>query len=160
MSDLEIAVGTYWRVSNYIDLSGEGGRKSSARWHTAGSRVIYLADSPMSALVESLVHLDVDSEDTPDFYALLKISAPDGHAVLSLDPPVGTEWKQELELTRRMGDAWLATLETALARVPSVIAPHTWNYLLNPVHPDAKQVVVAEVIRERFDNRLFRFGTR
>jgi len=68
-------VGTYWRVSNYIDLSGEGGRKSSARWHTAGSRVIYLADSPMSALVESLVHLDVDSEDTPDFYALLKISA-------------------------------------------------------------------------------------
>jgi RES domain-containing protein len=59
-----------------------------------------------------------------------------------------------------MGDAWLATLETALARVPSVIAPHTWNYLLNPEHPDAKQVVVAEVIRERFDNRLFRFGTR
>lgn len=152
-------MGTYWRVSNYIDLSGEGGRKASAQWHTGGSRVIYLADSPMSALVESLVHLDVDGEDTPDSYTLLRISASDGHAVQLLDPPVGTEWKQDLELTRRMGDAWLAAQETPLARVPSVIAPHTWNYLLNPEHPDAKQVEVVEVIHERFDNRLFRFGT-
>jgi len=31
---------------------------------------------------------------------------------------------------------------------------------LNPEHPDATQVQIAEVIRERFDNRLFRFGTR
>jgi len=38
--------------------------------------------------------------------------------------------------------------------------PHTWNYMLNPEHPDATQVQIAEVIRERFDNRLFRFGTR
>jgi RES domain-containing protein len=57
-----------------------------------------------------------------------------------------------------MGDAWLARREAALARVPSAIAPRTWNYLLNPEHPEAKQVVVAEVIQERFDNRLFRFG--
>jgi hypothetical protein len=31
---------------------------------------------------------------------------------------------------------------------------------LNPAHPEAKQVEVAEVIRERFDNRLFQFGAR
>ena len=153
-------MGTYWRVSNYIDLSGEGGRKSSARWHTAGSRVIYLADSPMSALVESLVHLDVDSEDTPDFYTLLKISAPDGHAVLSLDPPVGTEWKQDLKLTRRIGDAWLASLETAAGACSfRPCAPH----LELPAESRAsgrETGEVAEVIKERFDNRLFRFGAR
>jgi RES domain-containing protein len=44
--------------------------------------------------------------------------------------------------------------------VPSAIAPQTWNYLLNPQHPNAGQVQVAEVIREQFDNRLFRFGAR
>jgi hypothetical protein len=32
--------------------------------------------------------------------------------------------------------------------------------LLNPKHPDAKKMEIAEVIRERFDNRLFRFGAR
>ena len=30
----------------------------------------------------------------------------------------------------------------------------------NPEHQDAKKIEVAEVIRERFDNRLFRFGAR
>jgi RES domain-containing protein len=150
----------YWRISDYIDLNGEGGRKAGARWHSAGSRIVYLAESPMAALVETLVHLDIDSEDTPDFYTLLRISVPDDLAVQPLDPTSGSEWKQDVERTRSIGDAWLASLETPLARVPSVIAPHTWNYLLNPEHPDAKKVQVAEVIRERFDNRLFRFGTR
>jgi len=150
----------YWRVSDYIDLSGEGGRKAGARWHTAGSRIIYLAESPTVALVETLVHLDVDPEDTPDFYTLLKISVPDDFVVESLDPPSGSDWKQDMELPRSLGDAWLTSGKTALARVPSVIAPHTWNYLLNPGHPDAKQVQIVEVIKERFDNRLFRFGAR
>ena len=149
-----------WRVSDYADLSGEGGRKASARWHMAGSRIVYLAESPMAALVETLVHLDVDSEDTPDFYTLLKISVPDGLAIQPLDPPAGAEWKQDMELTRRIGDAWLESLTSPLARVPSVIAAYTWNYLLNPEHPDAKQVIVAEAIKEQFDNRLFRFGVR
>ncbi len=117
-----------------------------------------MAESPMAALVETLVHLEVDSEDTPDFYTLLNISVPDDLAIQPLNPPDGAGWKQDAELTRGMGDAWLASQETALARVPSSIAPHTWNYLLNPEHPDAKRIEIAEVIRERFDNRLFRFG--
>ena len=63
-------------------------------------------------------------------------------------------------MTRRIGDGWLASLETPIARVPSAIMPRTWNYLLNPEHPDAKQVRIAEVIKERLDNRLFRSGGR
>jgi RES domain-containing protein len=151
---------TLWRISDYIGLSGDGGRKAGARWHTSGSRIVYLAESPMAALVETLVHLEVEIEETPDFYTLLKISVPDGLAIQSLNPPAGSDWMHDLELTRRLGDAWLVSLETPLARVPSVLAPQTWNYLLNPEHPDAKKIEVAEVIRERFDNRLFRFGAR
>jgi RES domain-containing protein len=44
--------------------------------------------------------------------------------------------------------------------VPSAIMPRTWNVLLNPEHPDAAHVKIATVIREHFDNRLFRFGAR
>ncbi|HEY1901633.1 MAG TPA: RES family NAD+ phosphorylase [Terracidiphilus sp.] len=149
-----------FRISNHITLDGNGGKKAGGRWHSMGNRIVYLSDSPMAAIVETLVHLDIDGEDTPDFYTLLKVSVPDSVAVQSLDPPAGTEWKQNLKLTRSIGDAWLASVKTSLARVPSAIAPHTWNYLLNPDHPDAKQVQIAEVIKERFDNRFFRLGTR
>jgi RES domain-containing protein len=151
---------TLWRISNHLTLDGNGGKKSGARWHSMGNRIVYLADSPMAAIVETLVHLDVDPEDMPDFYTLLAVSVPEGLAIQTLLLPDRDNWKQDLPLTRRIGDAWLASLETPLARVPSVIAPRTWNYLVNPLHAHAPQVQIAEVIKERFDNRLFRFGTR
>jgi RES domain-containing protein len=151
---------TLWRISNHITLDGNGGKKSGARWHSVGNRIVYLADCPMAAIVETLVHLDIDSEDTPDFYTLLRVSVPEGLATQKLELPEADNWKQDLPLTRRLGDAWLASLKTPLARVSSGIAPRTWNFLLNPEHPDAKQVQIAEVIKERFDNRLFRFGAR
>jgi len=83
----------------------------AAAWSTLQSR-------QRLQLVETLVHLEVESEDTPDFYTLLKISIPDDLTIQSLDPSAGSEWKQDLKLTQRMGDAWLALRETPLARVP------------------------------------------
>ncbi|MGA3080286.1 MAG: RES family NAD+ phosphorylase [Terracidiphilus sp.] len=151
---------TFWRISNHVDLSGKGGRGFSARWHTAGRPIVYLADCPAGALLERIVHMTDMLEDAnlPSFYQLLQISVPDELAIKSLNTIAPTDWKERLEFTRNLGDSWLVSRETALARVPSAIAPQTWNYLLNPEHPGAKQVVVAEVIREQFDNRLFRFG--
>jgi RES domain-containing protein len=151
---------TLWRISDHIDLEGLGGKKFSSRWSSLGRRVVYLADSPAGALLEVLVHFDLDSEDIPDIYTLLQVSTPEETSVCSLDPPTGAQWRGDPEMTRRIGDAWLASLETPVARVPSAIMPHTWNYLLNPEHPDARRMQIAEVIKERFDNRLFRFGSR
>jgi RES domain-containing protein len=153
---------TLWRISNFIDLSGEGGLGASGRWHTEGRLVVYLADCPAGALLERIVHMTDMIEDAflPQFYQLLKVAVPDELAMKPLNTIAPTDWKERPEFTRNLGDAWLASMETALARVPSVIAPQTWNYLLNPEHPDAKQVIVAEEIKEQFDNRLFRFGVR
>lgn len=149
---------TFWRISNRVDLSGKGGRLASARWHTIGKRIVYLADCPAGALIETLVHLDPDLEEMPDFYLLLQIPAPSGITIEEFALPEKPIWQQDQELTRRFGDAWLVGLKTPLARVPSAIVPHTWNYLLNPEHPDSAKLKIETVIRERFDNRLFRFG--
>jgi RES domain-containing protein len=153
---------TLWRISNFVDLSGEGGLGASGRWHTEGRLVVYLADCPAGALLERIVHMTDMYEDAflPGFYQLLKVAVPDELAIKPLNAIAPIHWKERPEFTRNLGDAWLTSRETTLARVPSAIAPHTWNYLLNPEHPDAKKIVVAEVIRERFDNRLFRFGAR
>jgi RES domain-containing protein len=153
---------TLWRISGYPDLRGEGGLGASGRWHTEGRLVVYLADCPAGALLERIVHMTDMYEDAflPGFYQLLKVAVPDELAIKPLNTLAPTDWKERQEFTRNLGDAWLASRETALARVPSAIAPQTWNYLLNPEHPDAKKIEVAEVIRERFDNRLFRFGAR
>ena len=150
-----------WRISSYVDLSGEGGLGASGRWHTEARLIVYLADCPAGALLERIVHMTDMVEDAilPRYYQLLRVSIPDDLAIKQLNTLAPTDWKERPEFTRAMGDAWLTSLETSLARVPSVLAPQTWNYLLNPEHPDAKKIEIAEVIREQFDNRLFRFGS-
>jgi RES domain-containing protein len=149
-----------WRISDHRDLSGVGGLKRSGRWHNRGKSVVYLSDSPTGALLETLVHFDLDPEDIPEFYTRLKVTIPDDVAIAHLDPPSGEDWKFDEGLTRGVGDAWLATGNTCLARVPSAIATEAWNYLLNPEHPDATRVQIVGVTREQYDKRIFRFGPR
>jgi RES domain-containing protein len=129
-----------------------------------GRPVVYLTENPASAMLERIVHmidLDVNEDgNLPRFYQLLQVSVPDEVAIKQLNTLTPTDWREHLEFTRGIGDIWLASGETALARVPSAIVPRTWNYLLNPEHPDAREVQIAEVVKEKFDNRLFRFNTR
>jgi RES domain-containing protein len=149
-----------WRISNHRDLSGVDGLKRNGRWHNRGKKVVYLSDSPTGALLETLVHFELDPEDIPDFYNRLKVTIPDHLVIVHLDPPNEVDWALDKKLTRSLGDAWLRERKTCLARVPSVIATEAWNYLLNPEHPGAAQVQIVAVTREQYDLRLFRIGQR
>ncbi len=145
-----------WRISNHNSLSGDGGLRYAARWHNAGSRIVYLAESPAGAMIEVLVHLELEEDKLPRSYTLLKVEVPEGIAIEKIDVPAGEAWKSDLDLSRRLGDEWLHGKRTALARVPSVILPHTWNYLLNPLHRDADNIVIAEASKAAFDPRLLK----
>jgi RES domain-containing protein len=142
-----------WRISNYADLSGGGGLQAAGRWHTRGKRIVYLADHPASALLEMLVHMDRDL--IPATYRLLRVVVS---GTVAMDK-VGTDtlasdWRTQPALTRQIGDQWLDRSSTALLEVPSVIVPHGKNFLLNPVHPDAAKVAIADVVDAPFDPRL------
>jgi RES domain-containing protein len=150
---------TFWRISEFADLTGVGGVLSAGRWNSRGKPIVYLAESPAAAMLERLVHLlDDEGGRLPPSYQLLEISAGEvAVKQLLLRAPVG--WAERILLTRFLGDEWLDQAETALARVPSAIVPRTWNYLLNPDHPDAAKLKIESATREHFDNRFFRFGS-
>jgi RES domain-containing protein len=145
-----------WRISNHRSLSGEGGLKYSARWHTAGQPIVYLAASPAGALIEVLVHLELEEDELPPAYTLLQVRVPSDLAIEELRIPSKTDWKNDLILSRNIGDKWLKDAKTAFARVPSAILPNTFNYLLNPSHQDAKHARIAGSTRATFDPRLLR----
>src|SRR5258707_2111805 len=145
-----------WRLSRHESLDGEGGRRYGARWHSAGSPIVYLAESPPGALIEILVHLELNESELPPAYRLLRVTAPDKLRIAQLRVPSGDDWKSNLGLTRRIGDVLLKSQRSALARVPSAILPNTFNYLLNPLHKDARRIRIAESQRAIFDPRLIR----
>jgi RES domain-containing protein len=144
-----------WRISRFADLAGEGGLHASGRWHSKGQRVVYLADHPASALLEVLVHLEIDVEDFPTHFQLLEVGAPDGIAVTAVDEAsMPADWREQIPVTRARGDDWLRAGATALLRVPSAIVPATHHYLLNPAHADARQLSIAAIAHAPFDRRL------
>jgi RES domain-containing protein len=141
-----------WRISNYSDLSGVGGLRAAGRWHSQGRRIVYLADHASSALLEMLVHMDRDL--MPASYQLLRIVVPDDIASETVDTELPPDWRSQTLTSREIGDRWLDRRTTAILRVPSAISGKGHNFLLNPAHPDAARVTVADIIRAPFDPRL------
>ena len=141
-----------WRISRFHDLSGLGARKVSARWNIAGPPMVYTSESPASALLEVCVH--VVAGKVPETFQLLRISGPDlAVEEVKLDA-LPSDWIKDLSLTQSVGADWLNRGMSALLRVPSVLAPETWNVLLNPLHPDAASVRIEHHYDYPFDLRL------
>jgi RES domain-containing protein len=105
-------------------------------------------------MIEVLVHLELDEADLPLSYTLLRVEIPKDLSISVINAPSEHNWKVNHSLTRSLGDDWLANRLTALARVPSVILPDTFNYLLNPLHPDSTRIQITGITRAEFDPRL------
>src|SRR5262245_61332014 len=111
-----------WRISNHADLSGEGGRRVDGRWHERGRPVVYLAEHPALALLEVMVHLEIDADDLPKNYQLLEIEAADSISIeelskSDLDKHVPS-WDRDQRISRTITTSWFAERRTALLGVP------------------------------------------
>jgi len=139
-----------WRISKFLELNGAGGLQAAGRWHRVGRRVVYTAEHSALALLELLVQLE--RRRAPPTYQLLEIEAPDDLAVVDFagGAPADTATSQA------WGDEWLRAGSTALAKVPSAIAPQCFNYLINPAHDDAERIKLIEHGHYPWDLRLFR----
>jgi RES domain-containing protein len=143
---------TLWRISNYTDLTGAGGVRASGRWHTVGRPVVYLSEHPASCYLEALAH-GLSAGELPRAYQWLEVDAPVGITTERVED-LSEDWFLDASATQRRGDAWFAGKASALLNVPSALVPATRNYLLNPRHPEAKQVRVVRTFRYPIDPRF------
>jgi len=143
-----------WRVSNYATLDGTGGLLVSGRWHTKGRPVVYCTLNPSTALLETLVHMEIDSEDRPERFQVLKIEGPDTVSQERIKA-LPSDWADDLGVTQSLGDQWLSEERSLLLAVPSVLVPETWNVLMNPRHMEANQLKIALTYDHAFDVRFF-----
>jgi len=125
---------TLWRISRYPGVTGEGGLYVDGRWHTKGHRIIYAAEHPALALIETMAHLNLSIDEIPDDLKLCRLEVADV-ADLAFRKTLPDGWQSNELMSRKVGDAWLASLSHPLFEVPSAILPHSMNVLINPDHP-------------------------
>ncbi|MGC1295409.1 MAG: RES family NAD+ phosphorylase [Alloacidobacterium sp.] len=131
-----------WRISRHRDLSGMGGLKAAGRWHHAGHLIVYLTETPASALPEVYVH--TSANDVPPEFTLLKIEGPDLEVPSIKADELPEDWLTQLDVTRDLGTAWLEKNESVLLQVSRVIVPETLNFLFNPSHKQDAKFRIAE----------------
>ena len=152
-----------WRIAtdtpDYTadDMSGAGAKKTGGRWNRIGNPVLYTSPSIALACLETVVHLGVSALPLNRF--LVRLEVPDAVWAkrITLSPaPVGWEAEPAGAVSLDAGDHWLASRDSALLLVPSVIVPEEFNVLVNPLHSDSATLIVTKMRQFRYDARLAR----
>jgi RES domain-containing protein len=136
--------------------NGEGGLHVDGRWHTAGHRIIYCAQSLSLAQLEVLVHI-ADRRQLPELLCG-QARIPTSLSIPTVDEatlPAG--WRRFSPYsfeTQRIGFEWLTSASSVALKVPSAVSPSEWNYLLNPVHADFQKLELTEPRPFAMDPRI------
>ena len=149
---------TLWRLSPAYHagkaMSGDGSYRRGGRWNPAGIRVVYCADSRSLALVEVLANIKRPTLLQDQAWVLIPVDI----AADSIERParVPDSWRDTPYpvATQAFGAAWVQTQRSVALRVPSVVVPGEFNYLLNPAHPQFARIKVGKPESFSFDPRL------
>lgn len=137
---------------NFVTLDGEGAKLWGGRWNLPGYPMVYTSTQLSLALLELLVHTDVDL--IPTELVSLEIDLPDVISSERLNFPPAWLINKENYLLQEAGTDWLKAQRSALLLVPSVIVPNELNVLINPLHPQASLIKLIQQQDFQFDTRL------
>ena len=147
---------TAWRVvkRRYADraFDGEGARRRGGRWASRGHRVVYASDSQALATLEVLAGLD--RTRPMSHWVLFRVAFAAELVTDVRDLPDGWDAHPPGRASQAVGDAWLRDGPTPVLRVPSVIVPAGFNYVLAPDHPGFRRIRIGGPEPMRLDPRL------
>lgn len=134
------------RQSNVYDF-GYGGEHYPGRWHEKGFRVIYASQTRALAVFELIARLQ-DFESLRKFFVISSIEIPDDIFIDEIVPEsLGYNWKMRKNIwqTRQIGSTFLKKREFLVLKVPSVLIPDEYNFIVNPEHPDFVKCTVSGI---------------
>lgn len=144
----------------YADtLSGIGAAREGARWNSKGTELIYTASNRSLAMAEVMVH---SLPNVPRDYSMLVVFIPDHLSVRHLhETELPLDWNifPHAQATKLIGDEFVGENKYCLLKVPSATTKGDHNLLINPFHPEFKEIKIIAAEPFPFDNRLFRIDS-
>ncbi len=138
------------------DLSGKGAELAGGRWNSKGKAVLYTSQSRALCTAEIAVHTPLGN--IPVGYELVEIKIPDDIQMKEVEisdlPP---DWKSipHSHSTQEIGDKFISDKGFLVFKVPSVVVPGDFNFLINPSHRRFYEIEITSITPFEFDQRLF-----
>ncbi len=127
------------------------------RWNLRGQFVVCAGTSRSLSTLELVVHRNSIISGTT--YKVMVISIPDDESQVSQirvnELPANWRTMEAIATLQQIGAKWYNEQRTLLLKVPSIIIPYEYNYVINTEHPDFKRdVKLARIEDFYWDNRL------
>lgn len=135
-------------------MDGEGARRFGGRWNLPGVPAVYLAESRALAALEILVH--APREALLLDWVIIEVEIPDDWLVETEISRLPEDWQSQPSsmAARDFGSRWLDTSKKLGLRLPSVVIPQESTVLLNPMHPQMRELGAGKQLTFSFDRRL------
>ena len=140
------------KYSHSLTASGKANR-----WNVNGQHVIYTASSRSLATLELQVHMN-HIKPEPN-YRVMVISLPENdHLIRQIKiSELPKNWRKMTAYAtlQKIGSTWYQSMEALILKVPSVVVPFEYNYVINVNHPDCRKMVQLARHEDYFwNNRL------
>lgn len=151
---------TAWRITprKYQDtaFTGAGAKEYGGRFNSVGTAVVYTSDSLALATLELLTK--VNERRRLRDRVCIPVTFRETHVQTrnAAELPDGWDIRPYGPASQRVGDEWVRSDASLVLRVPSVVLPHAYNYLINPQHPDAQDLSVGDPEPLHLDPRIYR----
>jgi len=141
-------------IGDYFVYDSKGSVLAPGRWNTPLSPMIYTSGDYATAMLEKLVH---GSGEMPPSQHWIEIILSVGLSYEIPDMTRLTAWDNEDGAqTKAYGEAWHRSQRSLLLIVPSVVTRFTNNILINPEHPQFRDIPHGmHHTPVRWDSRLF-----
>jgi len=149
-----------WRLAPaefHSELDGEGARLFGGRWNSPGLRALYTSSHLSLSVLETYVNIPLMLRTSLPAFQAVKISIPDNASTTRisatrLDELLATP--DPVAAIRSVGDGWVTRRDSLVLRVPSVLVPEEDNLIVNPEHPNSRDVRIVNTRAFHFDPRL------
>lgn len=129
------------------------------RWNREGQKVFYCASSRSLASLELLVHRNRIIPQESYVMLVLSIHEPD-HLITNIPlPQLPENWRSmgAFGTLQKTGAFWYDSQTSLVLRVPSIVIPEEYNYMIHTEHPDFRTHVSIQSQEDYFWDKLL-FG--
>lgn len=150
-----------WRIlkEKYAGTSftGDSAALYPGRWNGDGVKMVYTAGSLSLSALELFVHLQNDGIGIR--FVCFEVGIPGRVKIGELGAgSLPKDWRScpAPESTQLIGTNWANSKDSLILKVPSVIIPSEYDYLINPLHPDFSLLKISDPILFSFDQRMWK----
>ena len=140
-------------LSKYADKLQASVR--AARWNPNEVKMIYTSSSRALACLENVVHRSQFGLN--QLFKVMTIEVDDQIKIERIQlKDLPADWNEftRMPYTQAIGEKWIKERTAAVLAIPSSVISEEVNYLLNPSHPDFKQIKLISTCDFIFDHRI------